>query len=63
MLIAEIYTKNKQEKLITPDRNLKNNIRNNWSYCKSKDERDAIDEEIKKKFNKGYPSDNILFGA
>ena len=61
MLIAEISTKNKQGKLITPDGTLKDNIRNDWGYWESKDESDDIDEEIKKKFDKGYPSDNILF--
>ena len=52
MLIAGISTKNKQEKLITPNRTLKNNIRNHWGYGESKDESDDIDEEIKKKFDK-----------
>ena len=63
MLIAGISTKNKQEKLITPDKTLKNNIRNDWGYWDSKDESNDIDEEIKKKFDKGYLSDNILFEA
>ncbi|HRH49912.1 MAG TPA: N-6 DNA methylase [Panacibacter sp.] len=61
MLIAEISTKNKQGKIITPDGTLKDNIRNDWGYWESKDESDDIDEEIRKKFDKGYPSDNILF--
>lgn len=61
MLIAEISTKNKQGKIITPDGILKDYIRNDWGYWESKDESDDIDEEIRKKFDKGYPSDNILF--
>jgi predicted helicase len=61
MLIAEISTKNKQGKIITPDGTLKDNIRNDWGYWESKDESDDINEEIRKKFDKGYPSDNILF--
>ncbi|TKK68347.1 DNA methyltransferase [Ilyomonas limi] len=61
MLIAEISTKNKGGKIITPDGTLKDYIRNDWGYWESKDESDDIDEEIQKKFNKGYPSDNILF--
>ncbi len=61
MLIAEISTKNKQGKIITPDGTLKDYIRNDWGYWESKDESDDINEEIRKKFNKGYPSDNILF--
>jgi hypothetical protein len=32
MLIAEISTKNKQGKIITPDGTLKDNIRNDWGY-------------------------------
>lgn len=61
MLIPEISTKNKQGKLITPDGTLKDYIRNDWGYWESKDESDDINEEIQKKFSKGYPSDNILF--
>ena len=61
MLVAEISTKNKQGRIITPDGTLKDYIRNDWGYWESKDESDDIDEEIKKKFGKGYPSDNILF--
>ena len=61
MLIAEISTKNKQGRMITPDGTLKDYIRNDWGYWESKDESDDIDEEIGKKFSKGYPSDNILF--
>ena len=61
MLIAEISTKNKAGKLITPDGTIKDSIRNDWGYWESKDESDDINDEIKKKFDKGYPSDNILF--
>ena len=61
MLVAEISTKNKQGKIITPDGTLKDYIRNDWGYWESKDESDDINEEIIKKFGKGYPSDNILF--
>ena len=61
MLIAEISTKNKQGKIITPDGTIKDSIRNDWGYWESKDESDDINEEIRNKFSKGYPSDNILF--
>jgi predicted helicase len=61
MLIPEISTKNKAGKLITPDGTIKDSIRNDWGYWESKDESDDINDEIKKKFEKGYPSDNILF--
>jgi hypothetical protein len=30
-------------------------------YWEAKDEEDDLDEEIEKKFRKGYPQDNILF--
>lgn len=61
MLIPEISTKNKVGKIITPDGTIKDSIRNDWGYWESKDESDDINEEIRKKFQKGYPSDNILF--
>ncbi|MEP6627881.1 MAG: type ISP restriction/modification enzyme [Ginsengibacter sp.] len=61
MLIPEISTKNKAGKIITPDGTIKDSIRNDWGYWESKDESDDINEEIRKKFDKGYPSDNILF--
>ncbi len=61
ILIAEISTKNKQGKIITPDGTIKDSIRNDWGYWESKDESDDINEEIRNKFDKGYPSDNILF--
>jgi predicted helicase len=61
MLIAEISTKNKAGKIITPDGTIKDSIRNDWGYWESKDESDDINDEIKKKFDKGYPNDNILF--
>jgi predicted helicase len=60
-LVPEISTKNKQGKIITPDGTLKDSIRNDWGYWESKDEKDDINEEIKNKFAKGYPADNILF--
>ena len=61
MLVAEISIKNPKGKIITPDGTLKDNIRNDWGYWESKDESDDIDQEIRKKLDKGYPSDNIIF--
>ena len=60
-LVPEISIKNKQGRIITPDGTLKDQIRNDWGYWESKDEKDDINEEIKNKFAKGYPADNILF--
>ncbi len=60
-LVAEISLKIKSGKTVTPDGTLKDQLRLDWGYWESKDESDDIDEEIKKKFAKGYPNDNILF--
>jgi len=61
MLIPEISMKNRQGRTVTPDGTLKDSLRQDWGYWESKDESDDIDEEIAKKFAKGYPNDNILF--
>jgi len=36
-------------------------MRQDWGYWESKDQYDSLDEEIQKKFDKGYPKTNILF--
>lgn len=61
MLIPEISIKTKAGKTVTPDGTLKNVLRLDHGYWESKDESDDINEEIKKKFSRGYPTDNILF--
>ena len=61
MLIAEVSLKTKTGKTVTPDGTLKDVLRLDHGYWESKDEADDIDEEIKKKFAKNYPNDNILF--
>lgn len=61
MLVAEITIKTAKGKNVTPDGTLKDSLRQDWGYWESKDEADIIDDEIKKKFEKGYPSDNIIF--
>ena len=61
MLIAEVSLKTKTGRTVTPDGTLKDVLRLDHGYWESKDETDDIDEEIKKKFAKGYPSDNIVF--
>ena len=61
MLIPEIPVKTVKGKTVIPDGTLKDAMRQEWGYWESKDEADDIDEEIGKKFAKGYPSDNILF--
>ena len=61
ILIPEITIKTAAGKNVMPDGTLKDMLRLDWGYWESKDEDDDIDEEIKKKFDKGYPKDNILF--
>jgi predicted helicase len=61
MLVPEVSIKNKAGKTVTPDGTLKDVLRLDHGYWESKDEEDDIDEEIKNKFAKGYPNDNIIF--
>ncbi len=61
MLIPEVSLKTKNGKTVTPDGTLKDILRLDHGYWESKDEADDIDEEISKKFVKGYPNDNIVF--
>jgi hypothetical protein len=60
-MVAEAPVKTKREKTVYPDGTLKDCRRQDWGYWESKDEADNIDEEIRKKFDKGYPKENILF--
>jgi len=61
MLIPEISIKGTKGKIVIPDGTIKDSLRQDWGYWESKDEADDIDEEIDKKFKKGYPKENILF--
>jgi predicted helicase len=61
MMVAEISIKTPNGKTVTPDGTLKDMLRQDWGYWESKDEADDLDEEIQKKFAKGYPRENILF--
>ncbi len=61
VLVQEIPVKGKLGRMVTPDGTLKDSLRQDWGYWESKDEADVIDDEIAKKFAKGYPNDNILF--
>lgn len=60
-LVAEVSIKLKNGRTVTPDGTLKDILRLDHGYWESKDEADDINEEIQKKFAKGYPNDNILF--
>lgn len=61
MVVPEVTIKAPNGKNVTPDGTLKDMLRQDWGYWESKDESDIIDEEIQKKFAKGYPKENILF--
>ena len=60
-IVAGISIKTRDGKTVTPDGTLKDSLRQDWGYWESKDESDDLNEEIEKKFAKGYPKDNILF--
>lgn len=61
MIVPEVTIKASNGKNVTPDGTLKDMLRQDWGYWESKDESDNINEEIKKKFERGYPKENILF--
>ena len=61
ILITELSVEGKLGRKVTPDGTLKNALRLDYGYWESKDEADDINEEIEKKFKKGYPDRNILF--
>jgi predicted helicase len=46
---------------VRPDGTLMYALRVPFGYWEAKDTDDDLDEEIKKKFRKGYPQDNIIF--
>ncbi len=60
-LVTEVSLIGTKGKTVTPDGIVKNVLRLDYGYWESKDESDALDEEINKKFKKGYPTSNILF--
>ena len=44
-----------------PDGTVKDTLRMNRGYWEAKDSHDDLDTEIVRKFNRGYPRDNIIF--
>lgn len=60
-LVPEVPVKGKLGKAVTPDGTLKDTLVLDWGYWESKDEFDDLEQEIARKFAKGYPDDNILF--
>jgi hypothetical protein len=61
LLIPELDYKTKSGKTIRPDGTVKDAIRLDYGFWESKDQYDNLDDEIDKKFAKGYPNNNILF--
>ncbi|MDR0522578.1 MAG: N-6 DNA methylase, partial [Planctomycetaceae bacterium] len=63
LLVPELSASSlqKETQTVIPDGTLKDILRQDWGYWEAKDTDDNLDEEIRKKFNKGYPTDNILF--
>src|SRR4030066_803839 len=60
-LVPEVEYVTKTGRKVYPDGTLKDALRQDWGYWESKDEKDDLEAEIITKFNKGYPSFNILF--
>lgn len=60
-IVTEVTIKAPSGRNVTPDGTLKDSLVQDWGYWESKDESDDLNEEIRKKFDKGYPKDNILF--
>lgn len=60
-LVPEVSIKTKTGRIIRPDGTLKDALRLDHGYWESKDGKDDINEEIRKKTNKGYPFENTLF--
>ncbi len=46
---------------VIPDGTVKDSLRMARGYWEAKDSRDDLDVEIQRKFNRGYPRDNIVF--
>ncbi|MEZ4528951.1 MAG: type ISP restriction/modification enzyme, partial [Desulfobacterales bacterium] len=57
-LVTELGQKGSKTR---PDGTIKDALRLEWGFWESKDEYDDLDAEIKAKFDRGYPRDNILF--
>ena len=46
---------------VYPDGTVKDSLRMARGYWEAKDSHDDLDAEIQRKFNRGYPRDNIIF--
>jgi predicted helicase len=61
IFIPEFEYRTLQKKTVYADGALVYALRVPLGYWEAKDEDDDLDEEIEKKFRKGYPQDNIIF--
>lgn len=61
LLVPELDYKTTTGTTIRPDGTVKDAIRLDYGYWEAKDKYDNLDQEIEKKFAKGYPDKNILF--
>ena len=57
MLVPELRAANN----VIPDGTVKDSLRMPRGYWEAKDTRDDLDSEIQRKFDRGYPRDNIIF--
>jgi len=55
VMVAELNIRAPSGKIVRSDGTLKDSLRLDRGYWESKDEADDLDEEIGKKFAKGYP--------
>jgi len=60
-LVPELDYRTPKGTLVFPDGTVKDELRLDHGYWESKDEADDLNLEIQKKFDKGYPRENILF--
>jgi len=62
LLVEELdYYNPQKRKTVRPDGTLKNSLRLDYGFWESKDPDDELTEDIKRKFDRGYPDSNILF--
>jgi predicted helicase len=61
IFLAEFPHKTLTKTNVTIDGALLHELRMPLGYWEAKDEKDDLDDEIEKKFKKGYPQDNIVF--
>ncbi|MEZ5671036.1 MAG: type ISP restriction/modification enzyme [Thiotrichaceae bacterium] len=60
-LVREVQIKSRIGTMVRPDGILRSILQLDYGYWESKDTQDDLQVEIEKKFNKGYPQNNILF--